>query len=498
MKWGFGKQQMASRARIEAPASTAANDVLWPKSPEAEAVPSYAQAHPSLELIGQQDERMRVRISAMLNRLDDLATFRDEFVGLTESVGSFAAEYPQLRAKLLETERLLSEEREASETNLRDARALRSENRRLSDDLSEARAKGQELSDRTKQLSDAAQASRAELAEREALLADVQTRLFAQTERASLLSDENAALKRDLESAEATVARQDHALAEARQTIELLENDNRNLRTTGAEQASRIASLSAEHRELEQRLQSARHELSESETRLAAEKSARERAMAQAEAERSNHQSALASAQLKADGLASRLGVTEKLLNQVRDQVRERAEELRLAERRGKDLAIEKNTLERRLESAQKELADVSAAQAQAEKAQREVLERAETLAKELHDRDAALAKAEHRVEMLLDRLEQVTKVADAERDRMQARIEKLTEELSAERAEKAIVQGALETARRSRVEIHREFLRIKNASEVDDAALSGPPRSDERAVSSGETPPSAAERNAG
>jgi hypothetical protein len=150
MKWGFGKQQMAARARIEAPANTAANDVLWPKSPEAEAVPSHTQAHPSLELIGQQDERMRVRISAMLNRLDDLATFRDEFVTLTESVGTFAAEYPQLRSKLLETERLLGEEREASETTLRELRALRSENRRLTDDLSEARTRGQELSERTK------------------------------------------------------------------------------------------------------------------------------------------------------------------------------------------------------------------------------------------------------------------------------------------------------------------------------------------------------------
>jgi crescentin len=189
--------------------------------------------------------------------------------------------------------------------------------------------------------------------------------------------------------------------------------------------------------------------------------------------------------------------VTEKLLNQVRDQVRERAEELRVSERRGKDLAIERNTLERRLESAQKELADVSAAQVQSEKAQREVLERAETLAKELHDRDAALAKAEHRVEMLLDRLEQVTKVADAERDRMQARIEKLTEELSAERAEKAIVQGALETARRSRVEIHREFLRIKNSSDMDEAGLQPSSRLEERSVPSDE-PTSPAERSAG
>jgi crescentin len=497
MKWGFGKQQVGARARVEPPANTAANDVLWPKSPEAEAVPSHTQAHPSLELIGQQDERMRVRISGMLNRLDDLATFRDEFVALTESVGTFASEYPQLRAKLLETERLLGEEREASETTLREVRALRSENRRLTDDLSEAQTKVQELSERTKQLTDAAQVSRAELAEREALLSDVQARLYGQTERAGLLSDENAALKRELESAEATVARQDHALTEARQTIELLENDNRNLRTTGAEQASRIASLSAEHRELEQRLQSARHEVSELETRLAGEKSARERAMAQAEAERANHQSALASAQLKADGLASRLGVTEKLLNQVRDQVRERAEELRLSERRSKDLSIEKNTLERRLESAHKELADLSAAHAQSEKAQRELLERAETLAKDLSERDAALAKAEHRVEMLLDRLEQVTKVADAERDRLQARIEKLTEDLSAERAEKAIVQGALETARRSRVEIHREFLRIKNASDIEDPGYPPASRAEDRTASEEASPPPV-ERSAG
>jgi crescentin len=496
MKWGFSKQQVGAQRSVEGPGSAAANDALWSSSPDA-APAAEPPVHPSLELIGQQDERMRVRISAMLNRLDDLANFRTEFVALTESVGAFAAEYPQLRARLLETERLLSDERDTNDTMGRELRTLRSDHRRLTDALTDATSKVEELTERSKELSEAAQASRAEASERQALLADIQARLFAETQRASLAADENATLKRDLETAEATVARQEHALGEARHTIELLENDNRNLRATGTEQASIIASLSAEHRDIEQKLHTARQEVSDLESRLAAEKAARDRATAQAESERANHQSALASAQLRADGLASRLGVTEKLLNQVREQVRERAEELRVSERRAKDLAIEKTTLERRLEGAQKEYADLAAAHVQSEKAHREVLERAEALTKELHDRDAALVKTEHRVEMLLDRLEQVTKVTDAERDRLQARVEKLTDDLNAERAEKAMVQGALETARRSRVEIHREFLRIKHAGEPEQGSHTGeeatgdqPPRS--------EGPGSSAERSAG
>jgi crescentin len=99
---------------------------------------------------------------------------------------------------------------------------------------------------------------------------------------------------------------------------------------------------------------------------------------------------------------------------------------------------------------------------------------------------------------MLLDRLEQVTKSADAERDRLQGRIEKLTEELNAERSEKAIVQGALETARRSRVEIHREFLRIKNSSDLDEPGHPPAGRAEDRRPAAEEAPPSAGERSAG
>src|SRR4051812_49962591 len=123
MKWGFTKQQGGAKPDVERSAGAAANDAQWAPPVAAEAR-AESPVHPSLELIGQQDERMRVRISTMLNRLDDLANFRTEFVALTESVGAFAAEYPQLRAKLLETERLHADERETNETMSRELRTL--------------------------------------------------------------------------------------------------------------------------------------------------------------------------------------------------------------------------------------------------------------------------------------------------------------------------------------------------------------------------------------
>ena len=64
---------------------------------------------------------------------------------------------------------------------------------------------------------------------------------------------------------------------------------------------------------------------------------------------------------MKVQGLTSRLGVTEKLLNSTRDQLREKTEELKLAERTVREALISKNNIERRFETLQAEVAQVTA-----------------------------------------------------------------------------------------------------------------------------------------
>jgi crescentin len=94
---------------------------------------------------------------------------------------------------------------------------------------------------------------------------------------------------------------------------------------------------------------------------------------------------------------------------------------------------------------------------------------------KALEAKEAAITRAEQRTQVLLDRIDQLASDFGGERQAFESKIAALEEELQREKSERAIAQGALEMARRSRVEIHREFLRIKKmrpgSNEGDDSA---------------------------
>src|SRR4051794_16667077 len=90
---------------------------------------------------------------------------------------------------------------------------------------------------------------------------------------------------------------------------------------------------SAAHDERESELSAPRQHLGELETKLKAEQSLRPRLEALGESERATARNNIANLEMKVQGLTSRLGVTEKLLNSTRDQLREKTEELKSAER---------------------------------------------------------------------------------------------------------------------------------------------------------------------
>jgi len=458
--WGFIKRRFNQRDREDLGAAV----TTAPPQPAAPDGFSSAPRDPAqaLDAIGQQDEMIRVRISHLSNRLEDVASLKSDFASLIEPISSFAAEYPRLRVKLAETEAVLQEERETTAQLGHELRTLSGDNLRLSDELSAVTARQAELAELARENATVIENIRRSLKEKDALIGELERQLFAEQERARAIFDENQFLRNEAQAADLAASRQEGDLAEARQTIALLEHDNRTLRAGSSEQAQRLAAVSSAYGEIEQQFRGTREKLAQVEAQLAAEQNLRHRLETLSESERSTYQSNVASLEMKVDGLASRLSVTEKILQQAREEVRKKTEELRTAERIAKDASTEKNTLERRFEAVQNEMRELSSSRAEAERTGAELLERCEALTRALDAKEAALAKAEHRSETLLARIDKMAKEHEAERASLEAHNHRLSEELKREMSEKALAQGALETARRSRVEIHKQFLKIK------------------------------------
>ena len=165
---------------------------------------------------------------------------------------------------------------------------------------------------------------------------------------------------------------------------------------------------------------------------------------------------------MKVEGLNAHIQTTERILANLRDQLREKSEALRGVERHLKDTLSEKGVVDRRLEASQ----EVSSRQvAQINESQRvaaDLKERCEMLSKALSAKEALLESSNRKITNLSSRIEQINNRFEQERSSFEAANRRLIEELQSEKAERSLAQGALDIARNSRSKLLTQYTALK------------------------------------
>lgn len=90
--------------------------------------------------------------------------------------------------------------------------------------------------------------------------------------------------------------------------------------------------------------------------------------------------------------------------------------------------------------------------------------------------KDFQIESAENKVAALNDRIEQMAKRFEQERNGLEALNRRLTEELQNEKAERSMLQGALEIARESRAKIQNKYVSLRKKTRLDTAEDEGAP----------------------
>jgi crescentin len=441
----------------------------------AEASPGQAPAAPAasrplitgemLDATGRQSEMIRVGMGQVIERLDEIARLRDDFSTLVmEPIDNLITDYPFVQAKLLEAEELLKQEQDSGAASRRELRELAAAHEKLTDDHALVSSQHQQATRTLREQEAQVESLSASLKEQEGRVADLERQLATETGRVRIVSDELVAVRRQAQEAEAALGRHERDLAEAREALEILEFDNQALRTSSSDQSQRLAALDTRYADIDSQLNDAQERLGELQTKLEAEHGLRKKLEVQLEAERTSARVEIAALEMKLEGTTSRMSVTEKILSHAREQLREKTDELKTAERLTKETLIEKNTLEHRLETAQQELERQTNLARENEAARVELAERAEMLTKAIAAKESLLQRSDHRTGMLLDRIDQLTRKFEDDRNALEAKSKKLWEELQREKSERALAQGALETARRTRLEVEREIARLQRS----------------------------------
>jgi crescentin len=467
----FGKPpggEPASTRQVSVGDRAAAALVAAPtQAPSPVAEPLVRQSG-TLDAVGQKNELIRVRFANLVDRLDEIRSLRDDFTSLTEPVFDLISSYPQLQSRLLETEAVLRQERDSTAMLRRELADLTGSHSRASDDLSATVSQLRKAESRVREQESAIEDLRLIMKDKEAIAADLDNQLSIETERARNITEENQALRLEAQEADQAVARAERELIETRERNGFLDHEVKRLQKVAEEQNYRLSSLTNRYNELETQFEAARQRASELETKLMSEQVARQRLETQLESERSSHQTVLSSLDMKMEGLSSRLAATDKILAHTRDQLRDKNEALRGIERSLKETAIEKNTLDRRLEATQQEVERQVAMVNELQRSRIELQERVEMLGKAMAAKDFQIESADNKVASLSERIDQMTKRFDQERNTLEAANRRLTEELQNEKAERSLIQGALEIARESRTKIQKKYISLRKKTRLD------------------------------
>ena len=442
--------------------------------------PRHALERGPLNEVGQQSEHVRERVVHLSGRLDDLKSLADDFGAVIEPLNEFIVQHTQSKSKLLEMEALLSRERELSFAARSELNELQASASKMSGDLSAALAELRSRDELLREQDTDLTQQRLRLDDQHASIDNLERQLASETERARAVSDDNQALRADIDGLEQFKSRAEADLAETRQLNATANAENARLQQLAESYSQRVAAFKGQIIELEPQIQAGRQEVSILQIKLAAEQAARQKFETNREVERTAQDAEIQSLAMKIEGLNAHVTTNDKMLANLRDQLRDRSEALRISERTLKDILAEKVAAERRAETAQEAFGRQAIQISEGQRSVTELKERCEMLAKALSAKDSALESGNRKAINLAERIDQMNERFQQERTSFELTNRRLIEELQSERAERSLAQGALDIARSSRTKLLSQYTAFKRQYAASGAkAADGVPEED-------------------
>ncbi len=320
----------------------------------------------------------------------------------------------------------------------------------------------------TQNLLRTAEATRAEIAidvaARRAEIADLEAQLSQEIGESKALREENKRLDERLSAADKRIIALESDLTNARQRLLMAEDEKRAQQIMLDKAGAEAARLSRKLAETEAALNATqgrlRHvegnfaELSIERTRLA---SALDEANERSEHERANQRT-------RFEALQARSAASEKLLGEAREHLLARAEEIRDYDRRLRSTALERDAMQTRVSDLEADRIKRESEMTEVEQAKATLIDRTAALARAYTTKEAALERAEQLVAALNQRIESMELLQTADRLTAERAIEELKTAVQREQMERAVADGALETARKDFARVAREVMGLQRS----------------------------------
>jgi crescentin len=377
------------------------------------------------------------------NTLRALEQEKSQNLSLNGQVAESRAAYATLRAEFYQIEKR--------------ATLLESENERLREDLELARESVRALESHRNDIN-------TQIAAQNSQLGELERQLAQETTQRRTLSDNKRTLTEHLDTAEKRNVELEGNLGAARERVALLEDEQRTTKSSLEQALGEIARLTRRLTETDNNLTATRGQLGKIEAAFAETYAERGRLAGALDEAREAQQAERNTLNMRLDALQSRAATAEKLLAEARQNLIARTEEVRTFDRKAVEATIARNNSDKRLaqietthEARERQIKDL-------EQSRAALVERTNALTKTLKSRETALGRAEERAQSLTERTAHLEADIQVSRTNIEKRVEDLNSSLQRERMERAVVEGALEAARKDNSRLQSEVAALRAA----------------------------------
>ncbi|MCK9918888.1 hypothetical protein MXD81_58170 [Microbacteriaceae bacterium K1510] len=391
-----------------------------------------------LETIKASVDRL---VSPVTKTLQAIEAERAEKLGLQTVLNNTRLAYGKLRIEAAETEKraifatreceTLSQELAANQALLRNTEAAKSE---IAVDLATKRAQ----------------------------IADVEARLNQETGETRILREENKRLDERLIATEKRIIALEGEIATNRQRLMMAEDEKQAQHAAFEKSSAEAAKLARKLAETETALTATQARLRTAEGNFVEMNAERTRLASALDESNERHEHEVSTQRMRFETLQARAAATEKLLIEAREHLIARAEEIREYDRRNAEMMRERDTLQARVSEFEADRYAREAQRQEVEQARNTLMERSTALARAYTAKETALTRAEESITALNERIINLEAALLDQKHAAEQTIEELGTSLRREKMQRAVVEGALETARKDFSRLMRETAALR------------------------------------
>ena len=417
---------------------------------------------PVASQLGEENESIRNLLIEAEHKLNELDAIKRSIGKLIDPVGKTLRALEEARSEKIALQASLNNTRVTSNSLRNELNTTEKRAAGLEGECARLREAGIIAQQRINSLESTKTEQTTELTARRTQVADLQRRVQQQSADLQVTRDENRRLSERVTLGDKQTVQLESEREALQQKLLVAEKERATLQKSLDKSFVELTTVSQRLLDTDKALAATQLRMQKAEQSLAETEAQRHRASSALDDANQKHQNEMIAQRTAYETLQARAVLTEKLLDEARQNLLERAEEIRAFDRRLSDSTRTHSVIGEKLGLIEEALAERNTKIKELEGARAALAEENDTLSKAVNTRESAYNRAQEHIASLEERTQLLENEVKATRQANETELEVLNAKLQREQIARTVAEGALEAGRKDIARLVQEVASLQ------------------------------------